>query len=117
MKEMSTITFPNKSEPYEVVDAAARSDISDLTTNLTNNYETKTDSAAKLAEAKGLIDGKADSEHDHEVADVAGLQTALNGKAASEHSHGFEDVNIILHNSTTSLPAVVEGAILVCYDA
>lgn len=95
MKEMSTITFPNKSEPYEVVDAAARSDISDLTTNLTNNYETKTDSAAKLEEAKSLINEKADS----------------------THSHSLTDVNIFLCKSTDTVPDVVEGALLVCYDA
>lgn len=29
--------------------------------------------------------GKADAEHDHEIADVTGLQSALDGKAASSH--------------------------------
>lgn len=31
--------------------------------------------------------------HGHEVADVAGLQTALDGKAAASHSHEISDVN------------------------
>lgn len=45
MKEMSTLTFPNKAEPYEIVDAAARSDIA----NLKANYQIKSVSATLRA--------------------------------------------------------------------
>lgn len=57
MKEMSTLTFPNKAEPYEIVDAAARSDIADLK----SNRETKSDAQAKLLEAKSYTDTAVDT--------------------------------------------------------
>lgn len=46
-----------------------------------------------IGKVKGLIGGKADKTHYHNIQDVNNLQTALNGKANSSHSHSISDVN------------------------
>jgi hypothetical protein len=37
--------------------------------------------------------GAAAEEHEHEISDVSGLQTALDGKAASSHTHSISNVS------------------------
>lgn len=66
--------------------------VSDIVNNLTTNVTNKPLSAAQGVAIKGLIDalqtavnGKAASEHSHDISDVSGLQSALDGKAASSH--------------------------------
>lgn len=48
-----------------------------------------------------LVQGKSDVGHDHEIADVNGLQSALDGKAASSHPHTIANV--------TGLQAALDG--------
>ena len=43
------------------------------------------DNADAIDALETIASGKADAEHDHEIADVTGLQSALDGKAASSH--------------------------------
>lgn len=64
-----------------------------------------TNTQAAIGQVKGLVDGKADSDHSHtiEVADVGGLSAALAGKAPLIHSH---TVNIA---DVTDLQASLDG--------
>lgn len=43
------------------------------------------DNADAIEALETIASGKANAEHEHEIADVTGLQTALDGKAASSH--------------------------------
>jgi len=48
---------------------------------------------------QGIIDGKAEAVHVHDIADVTGLQAAIDGKAPTTHDHAISDVT----NLQTSL--------------
>ena len=59
-----------------------------------NRYAQK-DHDHEVGDVTGLqtaLDGKAAADHDHEVGDVTGLQTALDAKAAADHDHAIGDV-------------------------
>lgn len=48
---------------------------------------------ADIAGLLTALDGKADTDHGHEIGDVTGLQAALNGKAAANHTHSLDDLD------------------------
>ena len=57
-----------------------------------------------VAQVTGLqaeLDGKAESSHEHAVSQVTGLQAALDGKAESSHEHAVSQV--------TGLQAALDG--------
>lgn len=58
--------------------------------------------------------GKADKDHHHEITDVTGLQSTLDAK---QDKITGAPTAFIVSTSTTSLPTVVDGAILLAYDA
>lgn len=50
-------------------------------------YYTETEIDSKVSVLNTAIDGKADSNHGHSIADITNLQTTLDGKANSGHGH------------------------------
>ena len=41
---------------------------------------------------KGALDGKANTNHTHTIANITNLQTTLDGKANSNHTHNYNDI-------------------------
>lgn len=56
---------------------------------------------SRVGGVEGEVEGKADAQHTHAIADVSGLQSALNGKAATTHTHTIANV--------TGLQAALDG--------
>lgn len=93
LDQMSEVVAYIKSNKSLIEDVTTNKvNVADIVNNLTTNVSNKPLSAAQGVAIKGLIDaledvveGKADEEHTHAIADVSGLQSALDGKAASSH--------------------------------
>ena len=93
LDQMSEVVAYIKSNKSLIEDITTNKvNVADIVNNLTTNVSNKPLSAAQGVAIKGLIDaledvvdGKADEEHTHAIADVSGLQSALDGKAASSH--------------------------------
>lgn len=109
MKEMSTIKFPNQTEPYEIVDAAARKDIAgksdighthtrseitDFAHDHDERYYTETEIDTKLSEAKAYTD----------TAATTVKNDLLNGAGAAYDT--LKELGDLIDENTTALDAL-----------